>query len=173
VEYVARLDFTVRLAPPSCVIAILEGFFELTAKDSLRYLPLADATILNLLAPLGTSFLMSKELSSAQVSSAILCLAGVGLITKPSFLLDLFHHDQDSNLDSGVFTSHSSQTGFVFAVVGILGGVVRHHFLFNFNPPPEIVLTSYQSARTLPSRKLVLEPTLWCLQTALQWELCS
>ncbi|PQE29311.1 integral membrane DUF6 protein [Rutstroemia sp. NJR-2017a BBW] len=86
--------------------------------DSLEYLPLADATILNLLAPLGASFCSAKKLSLIQVASVAICFFGVGLIAKPHFIIQLFNSDDATNQEPP-----QTHLGFAFAMIGVLGGV--------------------------------------------------
>ncbi|KAH6694874.1 hypothetical protein BKA61DRAFT_498815 [Leptodontidium sp. MPI-SDFR-AT-0119] len=88
---------------------------------SLEYLPLADATTLNLLAPLGASFVTAKSISLVQVGCVAICFVGVGLIAKPSFVLAMIH-------DYGVSDQETSQPqlGFAFAMIGALGGVCAY-----------------------------------------------
>ncbi|KIN09132.1 hypothetical protein OIDMADRAFT_48961 [Oidiodendron maius Zn] len=94
---------------------------------SLEYLPLADATILNLLAPLGASLATSKRFNLLQFASVAICFLGVGLISKPHFVVDLLYNtvgDRSAvSSDQNRWTSQT-QLGFAFAMIGTLGGVV-------------------------------------------------
>ncbi|PQE15549.1 integral membrane duf6 protein [Rutstroemia sp. NJR-2017a WRK4] len=86
---------------------------------SLEYLPLADATILNFLAPLGASFCSAKRLSLIQVTSVAICFFGVGLIAKPHFIIQLFNSDDATDREPP-----QTQLGFAFAMIGVIGGVI-------------------------------------------------
>ncbi|KIM95543.1 hypothetical protein OIDMADRAFT_59340 [Oidiodendron maius Zn] len=93
---------------------------------SLQYLPLADATILNLLAPLGTTFVTSERIKPTHIGSAIVCLLGVCLISKPSFVINLLFQDTGNRYLDFSRSPHSSQRGFIFAIVGVLGGICSY-----------------------------------------------
>ncbi|EMD84694.1 hypothetical protein COCC4DRAFT_155204 [Bipolaris maydis ATCC 48331] len=85
---------------------------------SLRYLSLGDATVINLLAPLGSSLLLSKRIDFTRIASVVICILGVGLITKPSFAMDLLSHVNETD-------QSDSRIGLIFAFTGVLGGVVH------------------------------------------------
>lgn len=104
--------------------------------DSLQYLPLADATTLNLLAPLGASLVTTKRLTLIQIGSIAICFLGVGLITKPSFITDLLYYNDGHNPKKTL--NPQSRLGLACAMIGVLGGVVRLTYQFF----PRIPLTS-------------------------------
>ncbi|XMA12715.1 hypothetical protein WAI453_005506 [Rhynchosporium graminicola] len=98
---------------------------------SLQYLPLAEATTLNLLAPLAASFLTSKRFNIVQIGSAIICFFGVGLIAKPNFLIsfldyNLENQDSIASRYSAGFLAPHDWRGLIFAVVGVVGGVCTY-----------------------------------------------
>ena len=122
------------------------------ASDSLEYLPLADATTLNLLAPLGASFVTTKRFSPIQAGSIAVCFLGVGIIAKPHFVVDLFNNQVgDVHHKMGTL---QPQLGFTFAMIGALGGVVRNLFQFLFRPSLTLrvlLLCNFQDRDTIPS----------------------
>ena len=103
-------------------------FVLLTVQDSLQYLSLADATVLNLSAPLIAGFLTSDTFSSIRLGTAVVCLLGVGLVAKPNFVLSLvqFGIEDESSASGHIPVSQSTGTGLAFAAVGVFGGVVCH-----------------------------------------------
>jgi drug/metabolite transporter (DMT)-like permease len=172
---VAPLGFTVRqnCSFDASAFPFLTWIVRLTAQDSLQYLPLADATILNLLAPLGASFLTSKRSNLIQIGSAIVCFFGVGLIAKPNFMINLLHHDTGSrhlapSPDFAGSSSYSDWRGFVFAMVGVAGGVVRFPLSLEFS----CFVDRFGSVHIHQSQKSDIELILWPLQIALQQVSC-
>lgn len=104
--------------------------------DSIAYLPFADATTLNLLAPLGASiaakFFTNNRFNPASISAAIMSLAGVGLITKPRFVADLFHTDLGGTVSAeSIGTRNDSmERGVAFSALGVVGGIVSSPISF-------------------------------------------
>ncbi|KAF7896576.1 hypothetical protein EAF00_006590 [Botryotinia globosa] len=91
---------------------------------SLQYLPLADATTMNLLAPLGASLVTTKRLTLIQIGSIAICFLGVGLITKPSFIADLLYYNDGDNHQKTL--NPQSWLGLACAMIGVLGGVCAY-----------------------------------------------
>ncbi|EUC43813.1 hypothetical protein COCMIDRAFT_27723 [Bipolaris oryzae ATCC 44560] len=81
-----------------------------------------DATVLNLLAPLGAGFLICRRLDLLRLSSVLISLLGVGLITKPNFIFDHLYHD-------GEHRYAVSGTGFAFSIMGVLGGMIAYSII--------------------------------------------
>ena len=97
--------------------------------DSLIYLPLAEATILNFLAPLGAEILTAMigygSFGIAEQCATGISLLGVGLIAKPKFLANLFQSNSYVSLDEvEQMTRKNWQKGVAFAVMGAVGGAV-------------------------------------------------
>ncbi|RDW68650.1 hypothetical protein BP5796_09307 [Coleophoma crateriformis] len=89
---------------------------------SLEYLPLADATTLNLLAPLGAGFVITRRFSPIQIGAIVICFLGIGFIAKPHFVAALFYdHVEDIHEKSRTI---KPQLGLAFAMIGALGGVI-------------------------------------------------
>ncbi|XP_014551452.1 hypothetical protein COCVIDRAFT_20283 [Bipolaris victoriae FI3] len=81
-----------------------------------------DATVLNLLAPLGAGFLICRRIDLVRLSSVMMCLLGVGLITKPDFIFDHLYHDSE-------YRHAVSGTGFAFSIMGVLGGMIAYSMI--------------------------------------------
>jgi drug/metabolite transporter (DMT)-like permease len=97
---------------------------------SLEYLPLGEATILNLLAPLGSccfmAFLTPGSFSRTHVVAASVSVCSVVLIVRPSFL---FPHRNAGNIESTNAASYRDENGIrlagvMFALLGAGGGAV-------------------------------------------------
>lgn len=96
--------------------------------NSLKYLPLAEATVLNLLAPLGCcvvmALLLRGRVSKVQIGAAVMSVVGIVITARPAFL---FRHPdfvkgiaaRDSTLQG-----RSLLTGILFALLGACGGAV-------------------------------------------------
>ncbi|KAF5868412.1 putative uncharacterized membrane protein [Botrytis fragariae] len=100
------------------------GFYCEYPVHSLKYLPLADATTLNLLAPLGASLVTTKKFTLIEIGSIAICFLGVGLITKPSFVIDLLYYN-DADNHQKIWTSQS-RLGLACSMIGVLGGVCAY-----------------------------------------------
>ncbi|KAF7917051.1 uncharacterized protein EAE97_012071 [Botrytis byssoidea] len=107
---------------------------------SLQYLPLADATTLNLLAPLGASLVTTKRLTLIQIGSIAICFLGVVLITKPSFITDLLYYN--NGYDPQKTWNPQSRQGLACAMIGVLGGVCAYSSIFKIGTRSHPLVTT-------------------------------
>ncbi|CZR52527.1 uncharacterized protein PAC_02404 [Phialocephala subalpina] len=103
------------------------------APDSLSYLPLGDATTLNLLAPLGAgliqTFVGKGRFTPIQLAAVFIAFIGIGLVTKPGLTFDLITRGFASPLASAEPQSYQSgniNKGFGCALLGIIGGILSY-----------------------------------------------
>lgn len=96
------------------------------------YLPLAEATVLNFLAPLGAcaavGFLSSGSFSWAEVISGVISLAGVILIAHSDGLDSISVRSSEAKPSDIVVRA----TGVGFAVLGALGGMVGCRNIYTY-----------------------------------------
>ncbi|KAF7908025.1 uncharacterized protein EAF01_003780 [Botrytis porri] len=100
------------------------------ASDSLQYLPLADATGLNILAPLEASLVTTRKFTLIEIGSIAICFLGVGHITKPGFVIDLLWYNDVDNYQKN-WTSQS-WLGWACLMIGVLGGTHFSALTFQF-----------------------------------------
>ncbi|RFU30265.1 hypothetical protein B7463_g6076, partial [Scytalidium lignicola] len=109
-----------RLRPLLLLRGIAAAFSAIGFYFSLVYLPLAEATVLHFLAPMGAccsmALISSGSFSPAEIASGILSLAGVVLIAQPEFLFG----SQSSVAESSV---GGTTIGVIFALMGAVGGM--------------------------------------------------
>lgn len=104
------------------------------------YLPLAEATVLNFLAPIGAccavTFISTGSFSSMEILSWVMSLTGVVLIVQPEFLFG-------SPPGVASFKIEAAHIGIAFAIMGAVGGMVcsiKHSYY-----PTELILYSARS----------------------------
>ncbi|PVH90199.1 hypothetical protein DM02DRAFT_678757, partial [Periconia macrospinosa] len=107
----------------SCCGAI--GFYY-----SLKYLPLAEATVLNLLAPLGccvvSALLMKGTVSKVQIGAAIMSAVAVTITARPTLLFQHFDFAKGMVAEKSSVEGKSLLTGIMFALLGAFGGACAY-----------------------------------------------
>ncbi|KAG8169162.1 hypothetical protein KVR01_001911 [Diaporthe batatas] len=102
---------------------------------SLEYLPLAEASVLNLLAPLGcciaSALLMRGGVSTVQVVAAFMSAAAVLITVQPKFITQHLGLGDKGVVDYAGAGSRNMLTGIAFALFGAFGGAIE---LTNLSP---------------------------------------
>lgn len=97
---------------------------------ALKDLPLADATVLNLLAPLGSCILVglllrrAHAVSMVRIGATVMSVVGVIIITRPPLIFDHFAFWRSTSTEDTTTATRNLLQGNAFALLGAAGGAV-------------------------------------------------
>ncbi|RYO81713.1 hypothetical protein DL762_002807 [Monosporascus cannonballus] len=93
---------------------------------SLKYLPLAEATVLNLLAPLGccviSVLLLKHTASKVQIGAAVMSVVAVIITARPTLIFQQLDYEKGIVAKESTVEWKRLLTGIPFALLGAFGG---------------------------------------------------
>ncbi|KAH8590109.1 hypothetical protein B0O99DRAFT_522082 [Bisporella sp. PMI_857] len=98
--------------------------------NSLKYLPLAEATVLNLLAPLGCCIVMALlvrgRASKVQIGAAVMSVMGIVITARPAFIFEKPDFVKKITAKDSTLDETRMLTGILFALLGACGGACAY-----------------------------------------------